>query len=337
MSFRDIRRDPPLRIPASLYRHPSWVNWKETQGWRRVGDLDGHPVLWRPIGSLSSMAFVAGSPLPGGAGDDYGARLEELSLRAIPFLPAGCAFLRWDLMDEPILDPGGERMADWLLELRMNASTNRRSFRKAANETLCLDTMVVDLRGGWQAVYSRLSPRVRYAVRLADRRGTAVSTEGEAGLGDFYALYRVTQRQRGLRIHPESAFRRLFQSARDQGLKLELYLARVSGEPAASAVIARSGKEAWYLFAASDPGLWHAAGPTAILYRALKDCAEDGFECIDLLGVAPEGMKDHPLKGLSLFKSGFGGTRKSRSGAWDFVLNEEAYADYARFEASRVG
>ncbi len=320
------------RLPASLFRHPAWVAWKETQGWRRVGALDGRPVLVRALNQRSSMAYVVG-PALGGDGDERGGRLEALSLRVRPLLPSDCAFIRWDLLEAPWKDAEGEPLDARLLELRMNASTRQRRLRKAAVESLCPDTMVVDLSGGWPAVAGRMEHRARYSAQLAERRGTRVEKPGEAGLGDFHALFRKTASLRGLRLHAESCYRELFRTARETGLVLDLYLATASGTPVASAVFARHRREAWYLFAASDPERRRWAGPSAILHRALRECAEAGDERIDLLGVAPAGMAFHPLAGLSLFKAGFGGVRKSRAGAWDFVLDPDAYEDYARAEA----
>lgn len=322
------------QLPATLFRHPAWIAWKETQGWRRIGELDGRPILVRELDSSSSMAYVLGPPLGGEENDaDCGGRLEALSLRAQKLLPANCAFIRWDLMDSPWKDAQGERLDTRLLELRMNASTQYRCLRKAATEYMCPETMVVDLRGGWPAVLARMQHRSRYSAQLAKRRGTAVEKVGEAGLADFHTLFRKTAALRGLSLHSESCYRDLFALAQKNGLTLDLYLATSSGVPVASAVFARHCREAWYLFAASDPEYRHSAGPSAILHQALRDCAEAGDECIDLLGVAPAGMSNHPLSGLSLFKAGFGGMRMSRAGAWDFVLKPDVYAAYARAEA----
>lgn len=319
------------RLPASLFRHPAWVSWKETQGWRCIGKLDGRPVLVRDLNPQSSMAYVVG-PALGGDEDDRGGRLEALSLRARPLLSADCAFIRWDLMDSPWKNAQGERLDTRLLELRMNASTRLRCLRKAATEYMCPETMLIDLRGGWPAVSARMEYRSRYSAQLAKRRGTTVEKVGEAGLSDFHALFRKTAALRGLTLHSESCYRELFASARENGLTLDLYQATASGVPVASAVFARHSREAWYLFAASDPEQRRFAGPSAILHRALRDCAEAGDERIDLLGVAPAGMASHPLAGLSLFKASFGGVRKSRAGAWDFVLDPDVYAAYTRVE-----
>jgi hypothetical protein len=325
---------PPTReyLPTALFRHPAWIEWKEMQGWKSIPTREGLVLLTRSIGPGASMAYVQSPAIledSGGEEADYGSCLEDLSLAVLPELPEDCAFIRWDLMARSWTDGEGMPLPARLQELRMNASTRLRRFRKAATEHMCPDTMVVDLWGGPEALRARMDYRTRYSVRLAERRGTRVTLCGPSGLRAFHSLHRATMSRRGLPVHPESCFRDFFMAASETGLGLDLYLAESEGESVAAAIIARCETEAWYLFAASSPERRASAGPSAILYRALMDCSEAGCERMDLLGVGPPRAAGHPLSGLTLFKSGFGGRRRSRAGAWDFVLDPEVYCMYA--------
>ena len=331
-------------VPASLFRHPAWGAWKEKLGWTKleVDDPDcGVLFLTRSLGPEGSMVFIPGALPPEswdcGLAEDRGALLEELSSRIEPLLPDDCVFLRWDLVFPQWNDDEGRALSPRLSEFRMNASTQSRRFRKSAVEATCTDTMVVDLTGGPEAVLSRMDSRTRYSVRLAERRGTVVRRAGDEDLYRFYELYRETSRRQDLRTYPEDCFRDLFATAEDGGLSLDLYLAETAGETAAAAVIARHAGEAWYLFAASSAKHRAAAGPSAILHRALLDCEAAGDVRMDLLGVAPQCGADHPLSRLTRFKAGFGGERVSRAGAWDFVIDPEAYSLYAQAEALTAG
>ncbi len=319
--------------PASLFRHPAWQAWKTTQGWRPAETALGFSPLCRRISPTGSMAYFPGPlALPAvraRAHEERGALLESLSIRLLPYLPPDCIFIRWDLMAKAWTDDSGHPLDRRLQELRMNASTVRRRLRKAPLENTCLDTMILDLEGGEEAIRARMDSRTRYSVRLAARRQTTVVRAGEAGLGDFHRLYRKTARRQKMRAHPASQFRNLFRASREHGLDLDLYLADSRGEPAAAAVIARVREEAWYLFAASSWEHREAAGPSAILYRSLVDCAKAGARRMDLLGVSPPGETDHPFSGLTLFKKGFGGRRHTRAGTWDYVLDPDEYDRYS--------
>jgi len=320
-------------VPSSLFRHPAWLSWKEGQGWQQLDTGLGFALLTRSIGKEGSMAYAAGPhELPGVRledPDERGSALEELSERVCPSLPPDCRFIRWDLMTEAWRDSRGQSLSRPLQELRMNASTRGRKLRKAAAELTCPDTMVVDLGRGTEAIMSRMDSRTRYSLRLAERRGTQVEKHGEEGIGRFHVLFTETALRQDLRLYPESIYRDLFHSARSHGLDLRLYIATSEGRDAASAIVARDRAEAWYLFAASAAGLRAAAGPSAILCRALLDAAEAGCRRMDLLGVGPPGDRHHPLSGLTLFKSGFGGRRVTRAGAWDYVLCPREYVRHS--------
>jgi len=343
---------PSLRrndcVPNGLFRHPAWLAWKASHGWeivpplpvaQQTGAADGVAFLSRPIGDGRRMAYASGNPyaaLLDGlvlGREELGASLERLSLAATPRLGPDCAFIRWDLPFPEWTSPDRSPLAVCLQELRMNASTRERRLRKAPAEGCSLDTFVVDLTGGADAILLGMDARTRYSLRLARRRGTETVREGMDGLGEFHGLYAETMRRHGLRVHPRSSFAELFKAAAKEGLDLRLYAAYSRGQAAAGAIIARQGGDAWYLFAASSSTAREAAGPSAVLAKALVDCAKAGDRSMDLLGACPEGMEAHPLSGITRFKAGFGGVRRRRAGAWDFVLDQEAYTAFAQAES----
>ena len=325
-------------VPSGLHLHPAWIEWKKAGGWRSADSGLGFPLLVRDLPEGGTMArCVFPPPTPGLREEgvhELGAALERLSQRMLAQLPGDCAFIRWDVMLEAWSGGQGAALEPRLQELRMNASTRWRRLRKAPADSGCASTMLVELDGP-ERLRSRMSARARHALGLAERRGTAVSRVGEEGLDAFQALHEETAARHGLEARPASAFRGLFSAARAHGLALDLYLAESGGEAAAAAIFARHREEAWYLFAASSRERRSAAGPSAILYRAMVDSAASGARRMDLLGAAPPGEPSHPLAGVTRFKEGFGGRRMTRAGAWDLALRPNIYARHARAEAFR--
>lgn len=338
-----VRAKDPQGVPVSLYHHPAWIAWKEGQGWKRIVAAPDFPVLHRGLAARGSMAYSVVPPdeiaRHGSLREDAGAVLERFARRILPLLPADCAFIRWDLMGGAWTDDSGAPLGRHAQEIRMNASTAWRCLRKAQVEHSCTDTMVVDLHGGIAGIWARMDEKTRYSVRLATRRRTRVERVGAPGLRHFHDLHRETSARHGLPVHGEALFRDLFRHARDHRLDLDLYLATAAGETldhgmaAASAIVARHGAESWYLFAGSSARHRASAAPSAILYRAMIDSAERGAASMDLLGVGPAGATGHPLSGLTRFKSGFGGLRRSRAGAWDYVIRPDVYHRFAEAEA----
>ena len=316
-------------FPPALYNHPAWIAWKEGLGWENLRTGLGFPVLLRSLGNDYVMAYA----VPPGLEDsshiliqDAGAALERLSHRVLPFLPRAVAFIRWDLMAGPWRDSEGAVLDPRLQELRMNASTGMRRLRKSLVEHGDLETMIVDLRGGKEAILGRFDKRTRYSIGFAERRGTRVERLGEEGLEIFYALYLETAKRQDRHLEDYAYFEELFRSARVWRLDLELYLARRPGGTVAAAIIARCLDTAWYLFSASTEKMRSSAGPSAILTAALIDASTWGHASMDLMGVAPAGLNKHPLSNVTRFKEGFGGRRVSRAGAWDYVVKPAAYA-----------
>lgn len=346
------KHGPRDYVPASLFRHSAWATWKETQGWTHLElstSVFARPswtrwrvnVLLRPLGCGATMAYAPGAPArplthsPGTIGEEAdletGAALEEYSLRLQPFLPRDCAFLRWDPPIPAWIDSSGRAIDPRLQELRMNASTQRRRLRKAPTEMIFPETMTVDLGAG--GVEARMAYRTRYSIRLASRRGTTVERVDDGGIEAFHQLHRATYALHGLPLQELKIFQDFFSIARDRGLGVDLYLARSEDHPVAAGVFVRNGEDAWYLFAASDPERRAAEGPTAVLGRALEDFSAAGISRLDLLGVAPAAAApEHPLSGITLFKAGFGGQRRRRVGAWDYVYDLDAYAECSRNE-----
>lgn len=327
--------------PAGLFAHPAWLEWKSCRGWTRLDAGPGIRLLGRRLPRSGYMArgaadlgvLGASHPFRRNA-DELGAALEDLTRRALHALPSGCAFIRWEVAEPAWLDAEGYPLSVHLQELRMNASTASRRFRKAAVESLPPDTVLVDLGDG-DALWTRMEGRTRHAVGLARRRGTRVARAGADGVPTFARLHSQTARRHGIQGLEEAGLRDLFLASARHGLGLDLYVARSGDQPAAAAVVANDGRDAWYLLAASSLEHREAAGPSAILHRAMLDCSAAGLRTFDLMGVGPRGAEDHPLAGLSRFKTGFGGTRFTRAGTWDFVLRPDLYARHSREEAIR--
>lgn len=314
-------------LPDSLFRHEAWLEYKAFHGWENLGE----GLLLRTLRGGLSLAYMQGRgprcpPEP--EGDEYGPWLEEEALALAERLPPGCACLRLDLSLPAWLDEGGRPLSPRGQEMRMNFGSPRKRFRKAEPEPYPADTMVVDLSAEEEELRSRLAPKTRYALRLGLSRGTVVAEEGRGGLPEFCRLYAETAERKRLPSADGRAFSHLMDCAERRGLSLRLYVARdVGGRSAASAIFAQEGPAAWYLFAASSAAARAAMGPSLVLWRGILDAKRAGARVLDLLGVSPPDCPDHPLGGVTRFKAGFGGTRVRRLGAWDWVLDEEGYAE----------
>jgi lipid II:glycine glycyltransferase (peptidoglycan interpeptide bridge formation enzyme) len=65
-----------------------------------------------------------------------------------------------------------------------------------------------------------------------------------------------------------------------------------------------------------------------IQWEAIKEAKTRGCKRYNFWGIAPEDKKNHPWKGLTLFKKGFGGYKKEYLKTQDLVLSKKYYLTY---------
>jgi len=96
-------------------------------------------------------------------------------------------------------------------------------------------------------------------------------------------------------------------SAFGEDNQISVFVARYKGEPIASAIIVFWQGTAYYHHGASS--IKHSKIPAAYLlqWEVIKEAKRRRCKLYNFWGIAPEDNPNHPWKGLSLFKKGFGG------------------------------
>jgi lipid II:glycine glycyltransferase (peptidoglycan interpeptide bridge formation enzyme) len=174
--------------------------------------------------------------------------------------------------------------------------------------------------------------KTRYNIRLAEKKGVTVEKAGVEALAEWYGLYRQTAERDQISIHSETYYRDLFAHAPD----LTLWLARFEGKLLAGNIVLRHGNQAVYLYGASSNEHRNLMAPYALQGAAMRDARDSGATEYDLFGIPPTNNPDHPMHGLYRFKTGFGGDRVHRNGAWDFVFRPFAWLVWSNADALRV-
>jgi lipid II:glycine glycyltransferase (peptidoglycan interpeptide bridge formation enzyme) len=67
----------------------------------------------------------------------------------------------------------------------------------------------------------------------------------------------------------------------------------------------------------------------------MREAKAFGCTEYDLFGIPPDENPDHPMAGLYLFKTGFGGKIIHRPGSWDYPCNPVLYALFCAAERLR--
>jgi lipid II:glycine glycyltransferase (peptidoglycan interpeptide bridge formation enzyme) len=75
----------------------------------------------------------------------------------------------------------------------------------------------------------------------------------------------------------------------------------------------------------------------ALQWEAICRSKAAGCTEYDMFGISPDPNPDHPLYGLYMFKSGFGGEIYHSLGCWDYPLDEEMYTLFRASELNSQG
>lgn len=363
-----------------------WASFKAQFGWKAKPFLvrtEAQPsgesllVLERGLAAGLSFAYVPHGPTadPVGAAstDDptegRSAYLASIAGALKPRLSASSLFLRFDppwylaeakagaegalgderLESDPASDVGSEAPAP--ISTRQPARPCFASpLRKAAADIQPPDTVILDLIQPEDEILAGMKPKWRYNIRLAEKKGVAVSEtradgDWQPALSRFYELYRATSERDHIALHPEAYYRKLFETAssyRDArgssaGYKpdLRIFTASHEGNALAAIITIFWGGQAVYLYGASSNEKRNLMPTYALQWSALRAARAEGCGFYDFYGIPPVEDPDHPMAGLYRFKTGFGGTIIHRGGAWDYALRPVAYASFRKAEALR--
>ncbi|GHV02458.1 peptidoglycan bridge formation protein FemAB [Spirochaetia bacterium] len=312
-----------------------WGSFKARFGWNARaflvdwGMFGVTPLMLirRRLGPGISFAYVPWGPeLPldfPQTNEDRNAALAELALGLRCFLPRDTAFIRFD---PPWYTEGAD----------MPRPLIGKPFSRAGADVQPPDTVIVDLSPTAEAILAAMKPKWRYNIHYGPKKGVTVrrvdAAQGEwtaDGLEAFYSLLKETAKRDGIAIHGIEYYQGLFTQAQEYAgagalvPELRLYLAEHSTEGStevlAAIVVLVRGRDAVYLYGASSSRNRNLMAPYALQWKAMEDAKASGCTNYDLFGIPPNGDPSHPMAGLYLFKTGFGGRIIHRPGSWDYA------------------
>lgn len=324
-----------------------WARFKSRTGWKafalRYGSEMASPrddliALARPLGLGFHFVYIPHGPDSRGFEKDAGARLESLAAALAKAISARLGgrllFLRFDLAWNRGEEPGA-----MLLE---SLGKGWRGLRRGSDVQVP-DTVILNIERTEEAILAGMKPKWRYNIKLAEKKGVEVSREGAEALETFYALYLETARRDGIAIHPLSYYRTLFASGENEtkrsgeaAPRLSVWVARHEGLAIASIITLYYGKHATYLYGASSGEKRNLMPAYALQWRAIQAARAEGCSDYDFFGIPPDDSPEHPMAGLYLFKTGFGGDIVHRAGCVDYPVSPLAYRLFRAAESARL-
>lgn len=204
---------------------------------------------------------------------DLAKESDTLFIRISPLLPDATTLSDFGFIRAPVHEVDGERC--WVLDLDQSEKTLLANMRKTT----------------------------RYEIRRAQKMGVAVSiSKDENDLNHFMKLYQTTTQRQGFVGH--TGIREEYEIFFREGQAV-LLLGKYQGEITAGALILFSGPQAIYHHGASIRS--EAPVSHLIQWEAIREVKKRGMKVYNFWGIAPDDRPNHPWRGHTLFKKGFGG------------------------------
>lgn len=200
-------------------------------------------------------------------------------------------------------------------------------------------TVMLDLTKSLDEILAEMRRQTRYEVRQAEKMGIdVVSDDSEEVFRDFHSCQVETAKRQGF-VPPSLDVLMAEREAFAGNIKIytastpkddnATFVAKfpdvAKGAVIAYGMIIGGGKEADYYEAASTLLNRQLPGAYALLWQAIKDLKEAGYERFNLWGIAPAGQTEHRYAGVTTFKTGFGGETIEFVPAHDLVLSRLGY------------
>jgi lipid II:glycine glycyltransferase (peptidoglycan interpeptide bridge formation enzyme) len=176
---------------------------------------------------------------------------------------------------------------------------------------------VLDIDKSEEELLMGMRKTTRYEVKRAQKMGVSViRSENIDDLKKFYALYDETSKRHGFVQH-EGLTEEFEVFAAEK--KAVLYLASMDNQIIAGALILFYGNQAIYHHGASLSSKVPAS--YLVQWHAFLEAKKRGLSLYNFWGIAPEDSLNHPWRGITLFKKGFGGRQLDYMHAHDLPIS----------------
>ena len=322
-----------------------WAQFKGAHGWKPLSFTEDGlslSVLVRTfkIGFKKvSIAYVPMAPEYDGHDEvSYLTKLSTIAQSLKKEIPQGTMCVRFD---PPI---------DFLTTEERDAFAAKLTSQSVTKSPVAVqppDTVLLSLDKSEEDLLNNMKPKWRYNVKLAEKKGVTVTAyhagdEGfEEAFNAFYDLFETTGKRDGISPHAKSYYKDLLTrgapvasttpatatsnsvastSTTTDTPVVTLYLATHENDKLAGIITLFCGREAVYLYGASGNVKRNLMPAYLLQWTAIRDAKKYGCPVYDFYGMPPTDDPNHPMHGLYLFKTGFGGTIIHRPGSFDVPL-----------------
>ncbi len=238
---------------------------------------------------------------------------------------------------------------------------------KAPHDMQPREILILDIIKSEEELLAEMKAKTRYNIKVAQKHGVLVkvisnitchpersegsriNVDGANSTGfladaqndrvdrffnEFIRLVKITAERDKIAPHPESYYRKMFETIPPENIKL--YAAEYDNKIIAANIVIFYGNTATYLHGASDYNYRDAMAPYLLQWQAIKDAKEAGLIKYDLGGISTNYESSTNIqitnnwRGITRFKLGFAPNTKPVEfpGSYDIVINSFKYNIY---------
>ncbi len=202
---------------------------------------------------------------------------------------------------------------------------NKIGFKKNNKSIQPGNTSIVDLTRSEEDILKSFDKDTRYSIKRAEREKTEIkkiiSLSDIDSLKSVHNLCLITAKRGGFISRTWKEIEKVWETMAPDHVRL--YQAWFKENLLAGVIVLTFGEKGYLLYAGSirDKELNNKFPNYLLYWEIIKDLKKEGYKKLDLWGIAPKAIINHPWSKISLFKKGFRGEEIEYFGAYDLPFS----------------
>lgn len=292
--------------PQSLFQSWMWGDIQSKLGSKvwRLGvyedkKLVGIAAIYKVVAKRGTYLHVRHGPILASLDITYWQQMLEVFKRLAKEERA------WFIRVSPLIEPSQSN------QKRFEEMGFLPSPMHAMDAELC---WVLDVTPTEEQLLSNMRKSTRYEIRRAQKESVSiVKSDDPSDLAMFFRLYEATTQRHNFVGHKGIKEEFVIFSKERNGL---LLLGKLNAKVVSGALILFYGNQAIYRHGASIRSTLPIS--SLVQWEAIREAKKRGLKVYNFWGIAPNENVNHPWRGITVFKKGFGGREIRYLHAYDY-------------------
>jgi len=189
-------------------------------------------------------------------------------------------------------------------------------------------TNIVKLQKTEEELLKAMKPKWRRNIKKAIRQGVTVKeVSDDSAIDSFYSVMQLVVQNTDFKIREKAYFERIWRELKPDEL-VKIFVAEYKGEVVSSYLVLINDYAAYEIYGGATKKGRDVEASYLLKWEIMKKMKAEEKKYYDHWGVAPKEDSNHPLSGISYFKSGFGGRYVQLLPQYVKVFNRKVYSLY---------